>query len=492
MRLATSQVISQKQSIVITAQLQQAIKLLQMNNFELGAFLEEQSLENPFLEVEAPGLNGTDAAATAPEPAAKDHDQQSTDLAAGTTAQDSPLGAEAMDNTFDSNLLDLGGPGPSAAGSQDWDMIASTVSDHKPSLYAHICAEIDALLVDPKERMIGYAMAEAIEPSGWLGQTTQQLSRALQVTPEAIEAVLAKLQTLEPSGIFARSLSECLALQAKASDQYCPQFQALLDHLELLAAGDMKGLARACGIGAERLRDLVRLLRSFNPKPGTIFDHAGDPIRAPDLIVTQTAAGWAVDLNRSTMPSVQVNRGFAQVAIQAAASETDRKFTTDRVADAKWLRRAIEQRNSTTLAIGAEIVRRQQAFLDQGIGALKPLVLRDVAEAVKVHESTVSRVTSGLLIATPQGTFRLKAMFSVGLPGESDDTTEAASAIKYKIKKLIESEPPTAPYSDDKIVSVMAKEGVKLARRTVAKYRDMQKIPSSFQRRRQAAMAGHV
>ena len=176
----------------------------------------------------------------------------------------------------------------------------------------------------------------------------------------------------------------------------------------------------------------------------------------------------------------------------AGTSEEDRKFLSERIADAKWLRRAIEQRNSTTLAIGAEIVRRQQAFLDQGIGALKPLVLRDVAEAVKVHESTVSRVTSGLMIATPQGSFRLKAMFSVGLQNDDEDGAEAASAIKYKIKKLIETEPPTAPYSDDKIVSFMAKEGVKLARRTVAKYRDMQKIPSSFQRRRQAALAGHV
>ena len=192
------------------------------------------------------------------------------------------------------------------------------------------------------------------------------------------------------------------------------------------------------------------------------------------------------------MPSVQVNRGYAKTSLAQVSKDEDKKFMTDRVADAKWLRRAIEQRNSTTIAIGAEIVRRQQAFLDNGIAHLRPLVLRDVAEAVKVHESTVSRVTSGLMISTPQGTFRLKAMFSVGLQGDAEDGVEAASAIKYKIKKLIETEPPTAPYSDDKIVNFMAKEGVKLARRTVAKYRDMQKIPSSFQRRRQATMAGHV
>jgi RNA polymerase sigma-54 factor len=492
MKLTASQVVSQKQSIVITAQLQQAIKLLQMNNFELSAYLETQSLENPFLDVDASGQHGDEAPAEDQPNASADPEIQSADLETGTSAADTPLTTEAMDNTFDSNLLDLGSGGAQPAGGQDWDLIASTISEQTPSLYAHICAEIDALLTQPRERMIGYAMAEAIEPSGWLGQSVAQLSKALQVPPEAIETVLTKLQTIEPAGLFARSLAECLMLQAKASDSYGPEMQALLDHLDLLASGDMKALAKACAISPERLRALVRMLRSFNPKPGTLFEQGGEPIRAPDLIVTKTNEGWAVDLNRSTMPSVQINRGLAQVAMTAGTSEQDRKFLSERIADAKWLRRAIEQRNSTTLAIGAEIVRRQQAFLDQGIGALKPLVLRDVAEAVKVHESTVSRVTSGLMIATPQGSFRLKAMFSVGLQNDDEDGAEAASAIKYKIKKLIETEPPSAPYSDDKIVSFMAKEGVKLARRTVAKYRDMQKIPSSFQRRRQAALAGHV
>lgn len=488
MKFTASQTVSQKQSIVITAQLQQAIKLLQMNNFELGQFLEEQSVDNPFLDVESATLH--ESASTKEYDIPVSASVTPTDIKVGEATQDTPLNNEALENTFESSLLDLGNRTSSSMAHQDWDMIASTVEDRKPSLYAYVCSEIDQLLTEQKERMIGYALAEAIEQSGWLGQSVEEIAQMLRVPEALVCQVLVKLQTLEPAGLFARSLSECLLLQARAQDNDTTDFERLLAHLPMLAKGDMKGLKKASGLSLERLRTLISLLRSFNPKPGSVFEGAAEPIRAPDLIVQASTDGWKVDLNRSTMPSVNVNRALAKTALKSLRNDDDKKFTTERVADANWLRRAIEQRNSTTLAIGAEIVRRQQAFLEQGIGALRPLVLRDVAEAIDVHESTVSRVTSGLLMATPQGTFRLKALFSVGLQGNGDDGVEAASAIKYKIKKLIETEPPSAPYSDDKIVDFMAKEGVKLARRTVAKYRDMQSIPSSFQRRRAASVAG--
>jgi RNA polymerase sigma-54 factor len=264
----------------------------------------------------------------------------------------------------------------------------------------------------------------------------------------------------------------------------------LLDHLDILASGDLKSLKKICGVSSDQLRTMINLLRSFNPKPGTLFETDVDPIRAPDLIVTKNNDGWRIDLNRSTLPSVQIDRNYAEVALKSASTEEDKNFLKERVAGARWLKSAVEQRNSTTMAVGAEIVKRQTAFLEHGVGALRPLVLRDVADAINVHESTVSRVTSGLIMTTPQGSFRLKDMFSVGIESGAEDGVEAASAIKFKIKKLIDTEPPTAPYSDDTIVDFMAKEGVKLARRTVAKYRTLQKIPSSFQRRREAIMAG--
>ncbi|CRK76111.1 RNA polymerase sigma-54 factor 1 [Nereida ignava] len=488
MKFTASQNITQKQSIVITAQLQQAIKLLQMNNFELGQFLEEQSTENPFLEVETPNQHETPSAA--PDTPEQTASPAATDIKSGEASSDTPITNEGMENTFDTSMLDLGDRKSSGTAQQDWDLIASTVEDTPPSLYAYVCQEIDQLLDDPKERMIGYAMAEALEPSGWLGQSVEQITQMLRVSEDITHQVLAKLQTIEPAGLFARSLRECLTLQAIANGTHCEEFDKLLANLDLLAMGDLVALKRACGVSQDRLRKLVSMLRSFNPKPGTLFDGGSTPIRAPDLIVSATPDGWKVDLNRTTMPSVQVNRDYAQTALKSVRNDEDKKFMSERVADANWLRRAIDQRNTTTLAIGAEIVRRQQDFLDKGIEALRPLVLRDIAEAIDVHESTVSRVTSGLMIATPQGTFRLKALFSVGLQGNGEDGTEAASAIKYKIKKLIDAEPPTAPYSDDKIVTIMAKDGIKLARRTVAKYRDMQSIPSSVQRRRAAAVAG--
>ena len=490
MKFVASQAIRQKQSLVITAQLQQAIKLLQMNNFELEQFIEEQSLENPFLEVANSETVDKPEPLDAQEPASTANGPDATDVHSGTEAADNPMTSEGMDNTFDSNLLDLGASS-SAAGAQDWDLIATTVQERGPSLYAHVCAEIDRMLTCPKERMVGYAFAEALEPSGWLGQPIDEMARVLNIPEDLAETVLAKLQTIEPAGLFARSLKECLQLQAAGHDNSSPQFTLLLDSLDILAAGDMKALKKKCGVSGEQLRDMINLLRSFNPKPGTLFETGTDPIRAPDLIVTKNRDGWRIDLNRSTLPSVQIDRDYAQAALKSAASEEDKGFLKERVAGARWLKSAVEQRNATTMAVGAEIVKRQTAFLEKGIGALRTLVLRDVADAINVHESTVSRVTSGLMMTTPQGTFRLKDMFSVGVESDGEDGIEAASAIKFKIKKLIDTELPSAPFSDDAIVAIMAKEGITLARRTVAKYRTSQKIPSSFQRRREAIMAGH-
>ena len=485
MKFVASQAIRQKQSLVITAQLQQAIKLLQMNNFELEQFIEEQSLENPFLEVASSETVDKSEPLDAQEPMPASIDPDATDIKSGNEAADSPMTSEGMDNTFDSNLLDLGTSSSGAAGAQDWDLIATTVQERGPSLYAHVCAEIDRMLTCPKERMIGYAFVEALEPSGWLGQPIEDMALVLNIPEAVAETVLAKLQTIEPAGLFSRSLKECLQLQAASHDNNSPQFAILLDSLDVLAAGDMKALKKKCGVSSDQLRDMINLLRSFNPKPGTLFETGVDPIRAPDLIVTKNSDGWRIDLNRSTLPSVQIDRDYAQAALKSAASDEDKGFLKERVAGARWLKSAVEQRNAT------KIVKRQTAFLEKGIGALRPLILRDVADAINVHESTVSRVTSGLMMTTPQGTFRLKDMFSVGVESDGEDGIEAASAIKFKIKKLIDTELPNAPYSDDALVTIMAKEGIILARRTVAKYRMSQKIPSSFQRRREAIMAGH-
>ena len=499
MQIFTSQQLRQKQSLVITTQLQQAIRLLQMSNLELRAFLDQQAEENPFIEVAEGERDAPILAPEAPQ-ATAEAAPEAIDAPIGAAAipDDGPICAEGYANTFETDRIDLGTGGRRRDDEgDDFDAISGSVAQGERSLYDHVATQIDLIFAHPAERIIALALADGLEPTGWLGPSVDEVAMALGVPGAEVEAVLKRLQGIEPAGIFARNLAECLRLQAAERGMLTPAFAALLENLPLLASGNMKSLARTCGVDADALREMLRALRTLDPKPGMQFEQGAEPITPPDLIVRRGPDGWIVDLNRSTLPSVRVNRGFAQsvLAGKAAnpAADAARGFARERVSDANWLRRAIAQRNATTLRIGAEIVRQQEAFLEKGLGHLRPLVLRDVAEAVGVHESTVSRVTSGLMMATPLGTFRLKTFFSVGLPSStSGEGADAASAVKFRIRKLIEGEPADAPYSDDAIVRMMKAEGVNLARRTAAKYREMLNIPSSFARRRKAVMAGQV
>ncbi len=497
MQLFTSQQLRQKQSLVVTAQLQQAIRLLQMTNLELHEFLDAQSEENPFLEV-TPGE--ADAPVSRAEPATAEKGPEAVDagMRAGDLPEDGPVGEDAFANSFETGQLDLAqSTRLRDAGGEAFDDMAGGLAMPQPSLYAHVTARIEAIFADPSDRMIALALADALEPSGWLGRDLNEIAQSLRADPAAVEAVLLRLQReIEPAGLFARTLAECLRLQSVDRGMESDAFCALLDNLALLAAGNMKMLARLCGVDGEGLKALLRQLRSLDPKPGARFDAAPESISPPDLVVRATPAGWVVDLNRSTLPSVRVDRALAERILKSPSgvktAADARAFARDRIAEAGWLRRAIAQRNATTLKIGVEIVRQQQAFLEKGHAFLRPLVLRDVAEAVGVHESTVSRVTSGLMMATPVGTFRLKAFFSVGLGSTGEEGSESAAAVKFRIRKLIESEPADAPYSDDALVRMIAADGIRLARRTAAKYREMLDIPSSFERRRKAVMAGQI
>jgi RNA polymerase sigma-54 factor len=333
------------------------------------------------------------------------------------------------------------------------------------------------------------AFLDALEPSGWLGQPIAAIAERLFVSEEEAEALLLKLQRVEPAGLFARNLAECLRLQAADQGLLTPAFAALLDNLPMLAQADLRGLCRVCGVEMEELKSMLRQVRSFNPKPGATFDATPMPQRAPDLIITRGADGWRVDLNRSTLPTVVVREGEAR-RLSTRRVEAN-AYVAERLSVARWLSRAVEHRNQTTLKVGAEVVRRQTEFLEHGASRMRPMVLREVAEAIGVHESTVSRVCSGMLIATPQGTFPLKSFFSAALASREGDAGEAgsASAVRHRIQKLIATENPEDPLSDDAIARIIGQEeGVHLARRTVAKYRDQLRIPSSVDRRRRAIM----
>ena len=505
MQMMPSLQVKQKQALVMTPQLQQAIKLLQMTNLDIANFLQEQAMENPFIEVEngtdhtpAADLGAAPRAETPEAPAAKDVDSSAADLdrdmAAGSAIADDPTSHADVENRFGSEGLDYGHAQRGRPADLDWDGLANLAEQGPESLVECVLRQIDLSIFDPRQRVIAYALAEALEPSGWLGRPVADIAAGCGAGEAETEEVLAIVQTLEPEGVFARDLAECLRIQARERDELDEVMEVVLGNLPMLANGDIAALARRAGSDAEDIARCLRLIREMNPKPGEAYESAPLRVHAPDVIVSRGKDGWVVDLNRSTLPSLVINEDYAaqiSAAGRGKAAEASNQFVTDAVGSARWLRRALDQRNSTTLKIAGEIVRQQSAFLTEGLSALKPLALKDVAEAVGMHESTVSRVTSGLLMATPKGCYPLKSLFSVSLATDEGDA-KAAAAVRNMIQSIIAGEPAGKPLSDDAIAMMVSEKGVKLARRTVAKYRDMLKIPSSSERRRRArlAMAG--
>lgn len=428
---------SQGQSLVMTSVMQQAIALLQLSNTDLQRYIEKEAEENPFIEV-----NGRHRAAPA------------LPYSGGALAEnDDPI---------------------------------SRIESHPLSLYGHVSGQLDLLFPHPVDRAMADRFLEALDPNGWLADPLERIAADCGLDPEAAEEMLHAIQQVEPAGLFARNLAECLALQAEDQGLMTPLFRKVLDNLPRLAAADLSGLARVCGCGLDDLRTPLKQLRGLNPKPGA--DFAGNDLseREPDLIVSRGDSGWVVELNRSTLPAVEVDETLLASKLTDAKA---RSYVGERLGVARWLRRAVEHRNQTTLAVGAEIVRRQAAFLEKGLGHIAPMKLADVAQAVGVHESTVSRVTTGILMVTPHGTLGLKRFFSTALSGETEgDEAASAAAVRYKIQKMIAAEDPKNPLSDDAIAKAVSAGGPVLARRTVAKYRDMLNIPSSFQRKRQGKL----
>lgn len=485
MQLSQSVRLKQKQSMVMTPRLQQAIKMLQMSNIDLAQYLEEQALENPFLELDkhegeiTAGLEksaeGVDAA-----------------MLSGASMSDDPTAPTDYDNRHESGDSEPVWRAELSQARQggDFEAASSGVADRSDSIYAHVSREIELLFSLPQDKLYAYLLLERLLPSGWLGASLDEIAEQSGVCVTKLEAILLKLQQIEPAGIFARGLSECLRLQAQDSNCLSKALDTLLDHLDLLAAGDFKALTRKCGCTEDQIREMLLMIRSFTPKPGEAFLFANEIINSPDLIAFKSKDGWVVELNNSTLPAIKIDENYAEDLAKKIADREAQEFTANALSSARWLKRALEQRNSTTLIISAEIIRQQTEFLENGLDALKPLLLRNIAKAVGMHESTVSRVTTGLMISTPRGSFPLKAFFSVALAGEDDeDDSASAAAVRHMIGKMIAEENPQKPLSDDAIAAQVTKSGIRLARRTVAKYRQILKIPSSSERRRRAKLA---
>jgi RNA polymerase sigma-54 factor len=485
----------QSQSLVMTPQLQQAIKLLELSNLELDAYVEEQLESNPLLERENEATSDSEATGEPAAPMANDGPLPDTASVAHGQADspDASPGDAAYDNLWQSEdasaslLGERGGAGGRSDFSVDERSLEETLT-RPVGLRQHLMTQLQLDIPDPAERMIGMQLIDMLDEAGYLRGELEAVATLLGCTLAAVEVVLAKLQRCEPAGIFARNLAECLALQLAERNRLDPAMRALLDHLDLLARGDRAALLEVCGVDADDLADMIGEIRALDPKPALAFNGESGSPAVPDILMQRRPDGsWLIELNPDTLPRVLINRAYMAHIGRGAKGGAEREFLNERLASANWLVKSLHQRATTILKVASEIVRQQDAFFQHGVQHLRPLTRRDVAAAIGMHESTVSRVTTNKYIETPRGFYELRYFFGAAIGG-SDGESHAAESVRRRIQQLIEGETPKAVLSDDSLVDLLQREGIDIARRTVAKYRESMRIPSSVQRRREKAL----
>jgi RNA polymerase sigma-54 factor len=358
-----------------------------------------------------------------------------------------------------------------------------------PDLRSHLVQQLNLAFTDSKDLFIGLYLIDQLDESGYLRIPMDEAATQLGVERAKLESVLAVLQRFDPTGIFARDLKECLRLQLEDRNRYDPAMAAFVENIELLAARDLKKLQSVCGISLEDLQDMIAEVRALDPKPALRFDRHLSNTVIPDVIMSaRPDGGWRVELNTDTLPRVLVNRKYMTDINKASASKADKAFLAEKLQSANWLVKALHQRAETILKVATELVIQQEEFFRRGVTHLRPLILRDVADVIEMHESTVSRVTTNKYMSTPRGIFELKYFFTQSLPSASGAEAHSAEAVRHRIKVLIDAEAASDVLSDDRIVEILRADGVEVARRTVAKYRDSLNIPSSVQRRRDKSL----
>ncbi|MGF1473980.1 MAG: RNA polymerase factor sigma-54 [Geminicoccaceae bacterium] len=466
----------QKQSLVMTPQLQQAVKLLQMSNLDLSEFVEQEIAENPFLERgQEAGENEVTLDAAEPGPGSEwdARDESRPDLPRDSASDQALIvGSTAAGGGFDGDLPDF---------EQRFAQTRSLQDHLRDQL---VCATGDVLA-----RRVGAYLIDGLDEAGYLHLDLADAAEELACKAAEIEAVLTLVQTFEPTGVFARSPAECLGLQLRERDRCDPCMQRLLDNLDGLIGLDPAALARRCGVDRDELMDMIHELKQLDPKPGLAFAASETNTVVPDIVVTPRRDGWRIELNPATLPRVLVSADYYAEIRSLVNEPAEKSYVAERFQSASWLAKALDQRARTMMRVSEVVVEHQDAFLRRGVRHLKPLVLREVAEATGLHESTVSRATTDKYLATPQGTIPFKYLFTNAVSGDQGDGV-AAEAVRQQIKDLIEREAAEQVLSDDRIVEILATRGVKIARRTVAKYRDSLGIPSSSRRRRVKALAG--
>ena len=476
--------IRQTQSLVMTPQLQQAIKLLALSNLEIETFVAETLESNPLLEMgEIRHEAGGDAA---PEPAehdsAPDFDgDNALDIADHALDPEAAPGDLPQGEGGDWSRGDIG------AGSSELPDLENR-SSAGPTLAEHLSEQVGAVARDTREALVALRIIGELDEAGYLPTELWAIAEELGVPLAEVERALATVQSLEPTGVGARSLAECLALQAREADRYDPCMARLIDNLELVAAGDISRLKRMCEVDDEDFADMLAELRGYDPKPGLAFGGGTQSAIVPDVLITPSTDGWDIRLNEASLPRLVVNREYYLELKSGARDKASQSWLNEQLGEADWLIRALDQRQKTILKTAAQIVKKQEGFFRQGVTAMRPLTLREVAEQIEMHESTVSRVTSNKYLSCPRGTFELKYFFSSGVAA-ADGEGASSEAIKARIKALCDAEDPKKVLSDQKLAELLNTEGFDLARRTVAKYREAIGIGSSAQRRRQKKLA---
>ena len=502
MALSANLFLRQNQSLVMTPQLMQSIQLLQMTHFELVQFIAQEVEKNPLLEFPSNDAE-TGSDRDGEDEGHAQHQAEDGDSGDalsgdwydnGSEGRVSHLGDE-LDANYSNVFQDDGAPqradapellsqwksmpgGSEGEGYDLDDFVAGQVS-----LRDHIIQQIPFILTDVADRLIGQHLLDQLDEAGYFQGDISEAAERLGAATADAERVLAELQTLDPPGVFARNLAECLAIQLRQKDRFDPAMEAFVSNLELLARRDFATLKRLCGVDEEDLLDMLTEIRQLNPKPGSGFEAGVSEAIMPDVVVRPSSDGsWLVELNPDTLPRVLVSQAyFANVT----KNGDDHAFLSECLQNANWLTRSLDQRAKTIMKVATEIVRQQDAFLLHGVDHLRPLNLKTVADAIKMHESTVSRVTSNKYMLTPRGLFELKYFFTVSISAVEGGDGHSAEAVRHKIRALIMQESPEAVLSDDDIVDMLKKGGVDLARRTVAKYREAMNIASSVQRRRE-------
>jgi RNA polymerase sigma-54 factor len=496
----------------MTPQLQQAIRLLQLSNIELMQYVETELERNPLLEQDESTENATRSETengefTKPEEPAAQPAQEENWLDLGKPVAD-------VESTYDTDYDNVypdaapaeagsgGGGGDNASGwanlrqrssGSDDDVNLEAFVANDVSLRQHLSEQLPLVLKEPAERLIGQYLIDMVDDAGYLPADLSALPEKLGAPQELIDRVLASLQSLDPPGAFARSLQECLALQLKEQNRFDPVIAAFLANLHLLASHNFPALKKAVGVEMDELMEIVAEIKRLNPKPGLKYGSVQMQPVVPDVLVRQAPDGsWIIELNSDTLPRVLVNRNYLTCVPKGGGSAEDRNYLLECLQTANWLVKSLDQRARTILRVAEEIVRQQDGFFTHGVQHLRPLNLRTVADAISMHESTVSRVTSNKYIATPRGIFELKYFFTSAIASNEDGEAHSSEAVRHRIKQMIDGETPATVLSDDKIVEKLKTDGIDIARRTVAKYREAMRIPSSVQRRRDKRLTERV